>query len=109
MSYSALTATRSAITAPAGASLMETFLGLCLVTLLGGGAWSLFASMPAYGGQPTPPPVAQVVVALPAPVCFNHTRQEAQAQTPAFQADVARGCPSNPMAYNPATLRQVQG
>lgn len=109
MSNAILTATRPAITAPAGASLMETFLGLCLITLLSAGAWGLFDSMPAYGGQPTPPPATAPLAALPAPVCFNHTREEAQAQTPAFQADVARGCPSDPMAYNPGTLHQVQG
>lgn len=108
MSYSALTATRPAVTAPAGASLMETFLGICLITLLGAGAWSLFARMPAYGGQPSPPPVAQTAIALPPPVCFNHTREEAVARSVAFEADVARGCPVDPMAYNPGRFA-VQG
>jgi hypothetical protein len=93
-------------TAPAGNNLMETFLGLCLITLLSAGAWSLFASMPAYGGQPTPPPGTTIIAApapAPAPLCWNRTREQVEAE------GAEAGCPTDPMAYRPATLRQAQG
>lgn len=96
--------THYAATAPAGHSMLETFLGLCLITLLSAGAWSLFASMPAYGGQPTPPPVTTIIAApAPAPLCWNRTREQVQAQ------GAEAGCPTDPMAYRPGTLRQAQG
>ena len=94
--------------APSHPSMLETFLGLALVTLLSAGAWSMFSALPAYGGQPTPPPVTQPLVAQPAPICFNHTREEAVDQSAAFEADVARGCPSDPMAYNPGRAPVAQ-
>lgn len=104
-----LATTRQTFNAPAGHSLFETFLVVCLLTIMGAGAWSLFASMPAYGGpQPTPPPVFTQQVAVQ-PVCFNHTRQDVLAQDPQTMADIAAGCPSDPMAYNPGTVRQSQG
>jgi hypothetical protein len=87
--------------------MLETFLCLGLVALLSVGGWSMFSSLPAYGGTPMPPPVTQPLVAQPAPICFNHIREEAAAQTAAFEADVARGCPSDPMAYKPGSSRQV--
>lgn len=94
--------------APSPPSLLETFLCLALVTFMGVGVWSLFSSLPPYGGQPTPPPVTQPLVAQNVPMCFNHTREEAMAQSADFMSDVARGCPSDPMAYNPGRGPVVQ-
>ncbi|BFI94978.1 MAG: hypothetical protein RSP_04880 [Rhodanobacter sp.] len=94
------TTLHTAATSPAGNNLLETFLGLCLITLLGAGAWSLFASMPAYGGQPTPPAAtAHFSVPALAPLCFDRTREQVLAQ------GVEAGCPTDPMAYRPVTLR----
>ncbi|BFI96294.1 MAG: hypothetical protein RSP_18040 [Rhodanobacter sp.] len=87
--------------APSHPSMLETFLGLALVTLLSAGAWSLFSSLPAYGGQSTPPPTVQFAVPAPAPMCFNLTREQVQAQ------GAEPGCPTDPMSYRPATLHQV--
>ncbi len=91
-------------TAPGGHSLFEAFLVIVLLGMLSAGAWSLFGQMPAYGGQPTPPPEnTQVLVAQPAPLCFDRTREQVQAQ------GAEAGCPTDPMAYHPATLRANQG
>jgi len=93
---------RPAFNGPAGTSLFEIFLCICLITLMIGGTWALFASMPAYGGQqPTSPAVTFQVAAL-APVCFDHTREQVQAQ------GAPQGCPTDPMAYHPATFRNAQ-
>lgn len=89
--------------APSHPSMLEAFLGLALVTLLSVGAWSLFSSLPAYGGQPTPQPTVQFAVPAPAPMCFNLTREQVQAQ------GAEPGCPADLMAYRPATLHQVNG
>lgn len=91
-------------TAPGGHSLFEAFLVIVLLGMLSAGAWSLFGQLPAYGGQPTPPPEnTQVLVAQPAPLCFDRTREQVIAQ------GAEAGCPTDPMAYKPATLHQVQG
>ena len=103
MTTSTLTST-AYDTAPGGHSLFETFLVIVLLAMLSAGAWYVFGQMPAYGGQPNPPPVtAPVLMAQPAPLCFDRTREQVQAQ------GAEAGCPTDPMAYRPATLRQVQG
>ena len=95
--------TTSINTAPSHPSMLETFLCLGLVALLSVGGWSMFASMPAYGGQPTPFPITQSLVAQPAPVCFDRTREQVIAQ------GAEEGCPTDPSAYHAATLHQVNG
>lgn len=90
--------------APAGRSLFETFLVIVLLTLLTSGAWSLFTSLPAYGGQSAQAPAPTYTVHQAGPNCFAHVREEATARTASFLTDVARGCPEDPAAYNPATL-----
>ncbi|WP_233842246.1 hypothetical protein [Dyella sp. 2HG41-7] len=91
-------------TAPGGHSLFETFLVIVLLAMLSAGAWYVFGQMPAYGGQPTPPPVNTLVMApAPAPLCFDRTREQVIAQ------GAEAGCPTDPMAYHPATLRANQG
>lgn len=90
-------------------SMLETLLTLGLLALLSVGAWNLFASMPAYGATPSAhAPVVAAAVATPPPACFNHTREQILAQDAQAMADIARGCPSDPMAYSSATLHQVQ-
>lgn len=108
MNAIAFQSTRPTFSAPGGLNLFETFLGIMLVCLLSAGAWSLFSSMPAYGGQPTPPPVTQTKVAVPPPLCFNHTREDVINRDVLTMTDIAAGCPSDPTFYRPATIRQVQ-
>lgn len=84
-----------------GTSLQEivicTFLVAALTTLV----WTLFSSLPAYGTQVTPPIASQILVSPPPPVCFDHTREQVQAE------GAPQGCPTDPMAYHRATLRQI--
>lgn len=89
--------------APSHPSMLETLLCIGLVALLSLGVWSIFTSLPAYGGIPTPPPITQTLVAQPAPVCFDRTREQVIAQ------GAEAGCPTDPAAYHAATLHQVNG
>jgi hypothetical protein len=101
--------TQSFNSAPAGFGMQETCLCFALVAALSAMSWGLFSQMPAYGAQPTTHAVTVAPVAAPTPMCFNHTREQVIAQEAQTMADIAAGCPRDPMAYRQATLRQVNG
>ena len=83
-----------------GTSLQEIVICMFLVAALTALVWTLFSALPAYGAQPTQPPVVQVQPTSLAPICWDHTREQVQAE------GAPQGCPADPMAYRAATLHQ---
>lgn len=99
-SSSYISANRAAAPASGFAtSLHEVVLCVLLISAFTALVWHLFAALPAYGAQPAPQQVAQVKAATLAPLCFDHTREQVEAE------GVPQGCPADPMAYRPATIR----
>lgn len=99
---------RAAPASEAGTSLLELVLCILLTGAFCALVWNVFAGMPAYGGQPTPPTVVARTVPVPPPVCFNHTREQVIGRNEQAMSDIAAGCPAEPMAYH-AAMRAEQG
>lgn len=84
-----------------GTSLQEILICIFLIAALNALVWNIFSSLPAYGGQPTSALAVQMHLPPVQPNCFAHTREQVESE------GAPQGCPTDPMAYHRATLRQI--